>query len=202
VIQRGYEFQMMNVTFPDSLTSLFLGPQDTLQHITLPSHLKELTITSITALLTLNSIITPHTLKKIIYHVAVTETDDEISVRGNTFYIQVPYSITCIGLYNLSLMKHMHFKTPIKKLDYLGCNVESLDDLPLTLEKLIIYVNTATHHITNLPPSLKKIKIIGKFVTNTYNKITKVPYGCVIVNEDNEIITSEFLEKIEMYDIL
>ncbi|AYV79873.1 MAG: hypothetical protein Gaeavirus1_10 [Gaeavirus sp.] len=43
-------------------------------------------------------------------------------------------------------------------------------------------------HIDNLPASIKKIKIMYDVTGYVLNAITRIPYGCIIVDDDNNIL--------------
>ncbi|AYV80373.1 MAG: hypothetical protein Gaeavirus42_5 [Gaeavirus sp.] len=175
-----YKHQLTNIILPTSLKKLKLGNSDSLKHITIPSNLKELSIYSFEDFITLNDIESQH-IKKIIIH-SILEYEQPIQIK-------IPSSVTCIGLYDLTLLKHISYSSSLTKLHLLG-DEESINDLPITLEKLVLHEFICIRtDITNLPPSLQQIKINGINITTTdiYHKIKRLPYACTIVDKDNNI---------------
>lgn len=61
------------------------------------------------------------------------------------------------------------------------------NNTPPSVETLILYYITTK--ITNLPPTIKKIKILYSYKKKHIKKyITKIPFGCIIVDKNDNII--------------
>jgi hypothetical protein len=57
------------------------------------------------------------------------------------------------------------------------------DNIPNFVENIIIYFDSNNKKITNLPTSIKKIKINDMYKINDMSKINlieKIPFGCII----------------------
>ncbi|AYV79895.1 MAG: hypothetical protein Gaeavirus1_32 [Gaeavirus sp.] len=80
------------------------------------------------------------------------------------------------------------FPTSIESLSFGYLFDRPLNNLPINL-KILTFRNISLENLTNLPPSLEKIIISFNswhHMNCEYAKRIKLPYGCVIVNNNNE----------------
>ena len=75
-------------------------------------------------------------------------------------------------------------------INYLGLTSDSLvkNNIPIIITKInIIFSHYDEHNenITNLPPTIQEIKINNK---DKIHYLKKIPYGCVVKDEDDNII--------------
>jgi hypothetical protein len=83
---------------------------------------------------------------------------------------------------NSSLSNNITIPKSVRKLGFHSKN-KIKDNIPDFIETLYIYMNTDTNDkITNLPSTIKKIKIND---ITRINLINKIPFGCVIKSITN-----------------
>ncbi|AYV79950.1 MAG: hypothetical protein Gaeavirus3_4 [Gaeavirus sp.] len=74
----------------------------------------------------------------------------------------------------------MTFPSSVKHITFDGALTSNIDNLPSTVEELSF--NEIHTDITNLPISIKKIHMINnRHTLDTSDRISRIPFGCVII---------------------
>ncbi|AYV80183.1 MAG: hypothetical protein Gaeavirus14_13 [Gaeavirus sp.] len=171
----NFRHSIIGVTFPTELKILELGYINTLVGVTLPEHITEI-ITII-----------PEVLKTIheVSSFPPSLTTIFISYIDLTFKVIIPSNFTFIKICSVSSMDNLIFPKTLRKLEIQSCP-ELLNNIPNSVEELIIISEKS--NVTNLPISLKKLIIKKMEYNDILKQFKKIPYGCVVTNDKNEII--------------
>ena len=101
--------------------------------------------------------------------------------------VKLPDSLKTLelcGKYNKTV-ERINFPPSLKKIVFGEKYEKSLNNIQCGVKELVFY--KIKHDISNLPISVKKIKLMAD---DLLTKITKIPHGCIIVNINDVILKS------------
>ncbi|AYV80346.1 MAG: hypothetical protein Gaeavirus35_6 [Gaeavirus sp.] len=174
-----YTCSLVGVNFPIGLITLEMGSIKSLVDVKLPVSLQKIIIKSPEVMTTINDITLPYT---------ITSLELNYGIRYDTEIINVPSNFTDVTIHNPYLLDKLAFPYSIKTLRFMETS-QSLNNLPNNIEEL--YIENVYDSVTNLPSSLTKI--ITKYMTksNVESKFKRLPYGCIVTNDEGVILLSQ-----------
>ncbi|AYV80345.1 MAG: hypothetical protein Gaeavirus35_5 [Gaeavirus sp.] len=166
-----FKNSLTNVKFPDALEEIDIWTGKSLTGSILPKFLKKITIHSQECLTALNDMILPTSLQTL--DLQISRLQHKTSIPSNFINVRT----------DARFIPNLIFPSSITKL-CITTSIRTLNNLPNGLEELEII--DVSDDVTNLPSSITKIIINSPHVI--LSKFKRIPYGCVVMNANGNIL--------------
>lgn len=173
----NFDYSINNVIFPNSLEVLRLGGKfnHSINKLNFPNSLHTLYLEGDFNHPFVNIKFSPN-LKHLIFNGKFNQVISKVN-----FPLSLE-SLELCGNFNKPI-DELRSLLSLKKITFGEKYNKPLNNIQFEVEELVFY--NISHDISNLPPSVKKIKLMNP---NLITKIKKIPYGCIVVDRCDNIL--------------